>query len=59
MLVITRKVGEKIMVGHDVELTVVSIMGTKVRLGIDAPADTKILRKELWDLQDGCKPKES
>ncbi len=47
MLVLSRKQGEKIILGNGVTVTVVSIKGNCVRLGIDAPADVRILREEL------------
>ena len=47
MLVLTRKQGEKIQIGPDVEITVVRLQGDKVRLGIEAPKTTKVLRGEL------------
>lgn len=48
MLVLTRKVGEGIIIGDDVKLTVVEIKGGTVRIGIDAPRDKKIYRQELY-----------
>jgi carbon storage regulator len=47
MLVLTRKVGEKIFLGSDIVVTVTSISGQQVRLGITAPASVPILRNEL------------
>lgn len=47
MLVLSRKVGEKIVIGNDIVLTVVNVQGDRVRLGIDAPDDVRILRSEL------------
>lgn len=47
MLVLSRKKSEKIMIGKDIVLTVVEIKGNVVRLGIEAPAETKIFREEL------------
>jgi carbon storage regulator len=48
MLVLTRKNGQSIMLGDDVEITVISNDGTKVRLGIQAPADVSIHRSEIY-----------
>jgi len=48
MLVLTRKVGEKILVGSDIVVRVVEIRGDKVRIGIDAPDDVAVWREELW-----------
>ena len=47
MLVLSRKVGEKIIIGDDVVLVVVRITGGGVRLGIEAPTDKNIVRGEL------------
>ena len=47
MLVLSRKVGEKIHVGPDVTVTVVRVAGDKVRIGIEAPDDVQVLRGEL------------
>lgn len=47
VLVLSRKVGEMIQIGDDIVLTVVSVEGNKVRIGIKAPATTPILRGEL------------
>jgi carbon storage regulator len=49
MLVLTRKVGERIRVGDDVVITVVRINGTAVRLGVEAPAGVAVVRQELAD----------
>lgn len=49
MLILTRKVGEGIIIGDDVKLTVVEIKGGNVRIGIDAPKNKKIYRQELYD----------
>lgn len=47
MLVLSRKPGEKILIGDDVTVTVVRIGPNTVRIGIEAPADTNIVRQEL------------
>jgi len=47
-LVITRKAGERIMVGDDIVLQVLEISGGAVRIGIDAPRSTPIYREEIW-----------
>ena len=47
MLVLTRKIGEKIVIGQDITITVVDIGKARVRLGIEAPAGHRILRSEL------------
>jgi len=47
MLVVTRRAGESIMIGDDIEIYVAEISGRQVRLGITAPDRTTIVRKEL------------
>lgn len=47
MLILTRKISEKIMMGDDIIVTVLGINGSRVRIGIDAPDDVKILRSEI------------
>jgi carbon storage regulator len=47
MLVLSRKVGEKIVIGENVQVTVVAITGTKVRLGIEAPKGVPVDREEV------------
>jgi carbon storage regulator len=48
VLVLTRKSGQSIMIGDDIEVTVLSNNGTKVRLGIQAPADVSVHRTEIY-----------
>ncbi len=48
MLVLTRKLNQSIMIGDDVEVTVLSVDGAKVRLGIQAPGDVPIFRAEIY-----------
>ena len=48
MLVLTRKKNESIMIGDDVVVTVLAVSRDKIRLGIDAPKDVPIFRKEVW-----------
>ena len=47
MLVLTRRVGERILLGEEIQVTVVSVRGEQVRLGIEAPAEVSICRSEL------------
>lgn len=49
MLALTRKIGEKIMIGDDIVLTVFDIKGDSVRLSIEAPKEIKIYRGEIYD----------
>jgi carbon storage regulator len=48
MLVLTRKRAESIMIGDDIEVSVLSVAGEKVRLGIDAPREIPVFRKEVY-----------
>jgi carbon storage regulator len=48
MLVLTRKSNQSIMIGDDIEVSVLSIMGEKVRIGIQAPRDVPVFRKEVY-----------
>lgn len=49
MLVLTRKIGEGIIVGNDVIIKVFEIEGERVKIGIEAPKTTKVLRLELYE----------
>ena len=49
MLVLSRHRDETIMIGDDIEITVVDIRGDKVRLGINAPRSVQVHRKEVYD----------
>jgi carbon storage regulator CsrA len=52
MLVVSRRIGEKIVIGEGITVTVTSVHGNRVRLGIKAPDDVRVLRKELACWQD-------
>jgi carbon storage regulator len=53
MLVLTRKSNQSIMIGDDIEVSVLAIMGEKVRIGIQAPRDIPVFRKEVYlEIQD-------
>ena len=47
MLVLTRKSNQSIMIGDDIEISVLAIMGEKVRIGIQAPREVPVFRKEV------------
>ena len=49
MLVLSRQKDETIMIGDDVEITIVDIRGDKVRIGISAPSKVPVHRKEVYD----------
>lgn len=48
MLVLTRKTNQSIMIGDDIEVSILSVAGDKVRIGIDAPRDIAVFRKEVY-----------
>jgi carbon storage regulator len=48
MLVLTRKSNQSIMIGDDIEVSVLAVMGEKVRIGISAPRDVPVFRKEVY-----------
>ena len=49
MLIITRRPGEKIMVGDDVVVEVIEVSGSSVRIGIAAPKSIPVYREEIWN----------
>ena len=49
MLVLTRKTGQRIMIGEGIEVAVLSTSGDKVRLGIEAPTEIPVHRQEVYD----------
>jgi carbon storage regulator len=53
MLVLSRKKGETILIGDDIEITIVATANDQVKIGIQAPKNVEILRKELFEeIQD-------
>ena len=58
MLVLTRKVEESILIGDDIEIMVLGVSGDKVRIGINAPREIEVFRKEVKDARnhDGADP---
>ncbi len=48
MLVLTRKSNQSIMIGDEIEVSILSILGEKVRVGIQAPRDIPVFRKEVY-----------
>jgi carbon storage regulator len=48
VLVLTRKSNQSIMIGDDIEISVLAIMGEKVRIGIEAPRSVPVFRKEVY-----------
>lgn len=49
MLILTRRVGETLMVGDDVTVTVLGVKGNQVRIGVNAPKDVAVHREEIYE----------
>ena len=48
MLILTRRVGESLMVGDDITITVLGVKGNQVRIGVNAPRDVAVHREEIY-----------
>ena len=60
MLVLTRKSNQSIMIGDEIEVSVLAIMGEKVRIGIEAPRSIPVFRKEVYlEIQSDQSPEEA
>lgn len=49
MLILTRRVGETLMIGSDVTVTVLGLKGSQVRIGVNAPKDVTVHREEVYE----------
>jgi carbon storage regulator len=49
MLILTRRIGESVVIGDDIKLTVLGVKGSQVRLGIDAPKTVSVHREEIYE----------
>ena len=47
-MILTRKPGESLYIGHSIKITIVEIKGNQIRVGIDAPSDLRIYREEIY-----------
>ncbi len=61
MLILTRRVGETLMIGDEIEVTVLGVKGNQVRVGVKAPKDVSVHREEIYDRirEEGDPPKGS
>ena len=48
MLILTRKVGESVLIGDDISITVLSVRGNQVKLGVQAPKEVSVHREEIF-----------
>ncbi|WP_312934768.1 carbon storage regulator CsrA [Pseudomonas sp.] len=56
MLILTRKVGEVIVINDDIKVTILGVKGMQVRIGIDAPKDIQVHREEIYNRIQAGKP---
>lgn len=49
MLILTRRLGEVICIGHDIRVTILGVKGTQVRVGVDAPKEIPVHREEIYE----------
>lgn len=48
MLILTRRIGESVVIGDDIHITVLGVKGNQVRLGVNAPKDVSVHREEIY-----------
>jgi len=52
MLIISRKLGESFLIGDDIEIFILNAQNDRIKIGIDAPVNIKIIRKELKEIEE-------
>jgi carbon storage regulator len=58
MLVLTRKIGESIVIGDDIKIKIIEVKGKQVRLGVDAPRSVQVNREEIHEQKNAEKTKQ-
>lgn len=48
MLILTRKVGESVLIGNDISITILNVRGNQVKLGVEAPKEVSVHREEIY-----------
>ena len=48
MLILSRKVGESVLIGNDISITILSVRGNQVKLGVEAPKEVSVHREEIY-----------
>lgn len=54
MLILTRRIGESIIIGNEISISILGLFGCHIKLGIDAPRNVTVHRKEIQDIINNC-----
>jgi len=49
LLILTRRIGESLIMNDDIKVTVLGVQGNQIRIGVDAPKEVSVHRQEVWD----------